>query len=64
VLAATASFIGEQIDVLELQPSPDEKRPWSLVVRIPGHELPVVVAVLVPIAVCWIAGWTALRRVA
>ncbi|MEE2894581.1 MAG: DUF4026 domain-containing protein [Planctomycetota bacterium] len=43
VLAATASFIGEQIDVLELQPSPDEKRPWSLVVRIPGHELPVVV---------------------
>ena len=44
VLAATADRLGGTIDVLEIQRSPDDKHPWSLVVRMPGHSFPVLVA--------------------
>ena len=44
VLAATADRLEGTVDVLEIQRSPDDKHPWSLVVRIPGHPFPVLVA--------------------
>ena len=44
VLAEAANRIGGTIDVLEIQSTPDDKHPWSLAVRIPGHPCPVLVA--------------------
>lgn len=44
VLAAAANLLSGTIDVLEIQPSIDEKHPWSLVVRVPDHPVPVLVA--------------------
>ncbi len=44
VLAAIASRIGGSVEVLELHPSTDEKHPWSLVARLPGHDVPVLLA--------------------
>ena len=44
VLAATADRLEGTVDVLEIQRSPDDKHPWSLVVRMPGHPFPVLVA--------------------
>lgn len=44
VLAAIASRLDGDVEVLELHPSIDEKHPWSLVARLPGHEVPVLLA--------------------
>lgn len=44
VLAAAAKLFSGAIEVLEIQPSIDDKHPWSLVVRVPGHPIPVLVA--------------------
>lgn len=44
VLAAIATRLGDAVEVLELHPSIDEKHPWSLVVRLPGHDVPVLLA--------------------
>lgn len=44
VLAAVAKLLDGPVEVLEIQPSPDDRHPWSLVVRVPGHEVPVLVA--------------------
>ena len=43
-LADFASRSGRAVDVLEIHGSPDEKRPWSMVVRIPDHSSPVLLA--------------------
>ena len=43
-LASVATRIADVIEVLEIQPSPDDKHPWSVVVRLPNHEVPVLVA--------------------
>lgn len=44
VLAAIATRVGDAVEVLELHPSIDEKHPWSLVARLPGHAVPVLLA--------------------
>ncbi len=44
VLATVARRLDGPVEVLEIQPSPDDRHPWSLVVRVPGHEVPVLVA--------------------
>lgn len=44
VLAAIADRMHDTVDVLEIQRSPDDKHPWSLVVRMPGHPFPVLLA--------------------
>ena len=43
-LASVANRISDVIEVLEIQPSPDDKHPWSVVVRLPGHAVPVLIA--------------------
>ena len=43
-LAGVAARFDGTVDVLEIHGAPDEKRPWSLVVRIPGHPAPVLLA--------------------
>ena len=43
-LASVATRISDVIEVLEIQPSPDDKHPWSMVIRLPGHDVPVLVA--------------------
>ena len=44
LLAAIAARLDDAVEVLELQPSSDDRHPWSLVVRVPGHDVPVLVA--------------------
>ena len=43
-LAGVAARFDATVDVLEVHGAPDEKRPWSLVVRLPGHPAPVLLA--------------------
>jgi hypothetical protein len=44
LLAAIAARLDEAVEVLELQPSSDDRHPWSLVIRVPGHDVPVLLA--------------------
>jgi hypothetical protein len=44
LLAASAARLDGAVEVLELQPSTDDRHPWSLVVRMPDHDVPVLVA--------------------
>lgn len=43
-LAGVAGRFGAAVDVLEMHGASDEKRPWSVVVRIPDHPAPVLLA--------------------
>jgi hypothetical protein len=44
LLAAIAARLDAAVEVLELHPSSDDRHPWSLVARVPGHDIPVLVA--------------------
>ncbi len=44
VLAGIADHLGGTVEVLEIQSTPDDKHPWSLVIRIPDHPLPILLA--------------------
>ncbi|MCH2160632.1 MAG: hypothetical protein MK085_02030 [Phycisphaerales bacterium] len=44
LLVDLAVRFGEEVVVLELHGSPDDKHPWSVLVRVPGLEAPVLLA--------------------
>ncbi len=43
-LAGLAGVLDASVEVLEFLPSADERNPWSVVVRVPGRDAPVVIS--------------------
>ena len=44
ILVELATHFGEEVVVLELHGSPDDRHPWSVLIRIPGLDAPVLFA--------------------